>query len=226
MNKRIPEPEIMLDPQQVKEYSLLCDRYLSKSYVEVSNILKERMTSSKTSLLGIDVCIGTAGLSVTLIKNLPNCHIVGIDLSDEMLCLAKENVIKTFGELSQIKLLKQDANYIEFSDNHFDFAVSAFSLHHWVCPEKVLLEMYRVVKPNGWIVLVDLVRKEQNLMFSKPIFSCSPLFAQLFENSVKASYTVPEIEEILHSISSTLPSQPTEILEKKLDFYVIWKVTK
>jgi ubiquinone/menaquinone biosynthesis C-methylase UbiE len=46
---------------------------------------------------------------------------------------------------------------LQFSDNQFSVVVTRFSFHHFMDYEKVFDEMIRVCKPNGSIMVVDVV---------------------------------------------------------------------
>jgi SAM-dependent methyltransferase len=50
------------------------------------------------------------------------------------------------GEFSPYTWSFQDAENLEYSDNHFDFVVVNAGLHHCHSPHRALLEMYRVAK--------------------------------------------------------------------------------
>jgi SAM-dependent methyltransferase len=54
----------------------------------------------------------------------------------------------------QAKWLSGLVYQIPFEDSHFDICFSFYVLEHLVYPEKGLLEMLRVVKPGGYLILV------------------------------------------------------------------------
>ena len=49
-------------------------------------------------------------------------------------------------------------NMIAVSDSQYDLVISRESLHHWVEPEKVFLEIKRVLKTNGKVYICDQQR--------------------------------------------------------------------
>jgi len=70
------------------------------------------------------------------------------DLSDDMLAVAKEKIES--GQLqAQITFATGDMCHLPFPDNHFDVALSTYSLCPLYDPAKGTLEMYRVIKPGG-----------------------------------------------------------------------------
>ena len=68
----------------------------------------------------------------------------GIDIIDEF----DEKALK-----SGVKLLKMDASDLKFENESFDFVYSYDSAEHFLDPEKVLQEILRVVRKNGYIYL-------------------------------------------------------------------------
>jgi phosphatidylethanolamine/phosphatidyl-N-methylethanolamine N-methyltransferase len=104
----------------------------------------------------LEVGIGT-GLNLPLYP--PNCRIVGIDLSEEMLQKACERL----GELAldNVTLKAMDATIMDFGDNEFDSAVATYTISAVPDPVAVLREMRRVVKPGGNIVMLNHFRSQR-----------------------------------------------------------------
>jgi SAM-dependent methyltransferase len=48
-------------------------------------------------------------------------------------------------------------NTLPYPDSCFDVALTRYSVHHFIRPQIVLVEMVRVVKPGGRAVIADLV---------------------------------------------------------------------
>ena len=100
----------------------------------------------------LEVAIGT-GL------NLPHydehLHLTGIDLSPEMLDVARQRAAD-LGR--QVDLQEGDAHQLSFGDSTFDTVVCTLSLCNIPDTELALSEMHRVLRPGGRLVLVDHVR--------------------------------------------------------------------
>lgn len=75
--------------------------------------------------------------------------VAGIDLSLAMLAEARRNLGK------RAWLVVADAERIPFRGATFDIAVSSSSLHFWPSPQRGLIEVRRVLRPNGRLVLTD-----------------------------------------------------------------------
>ena len=89
-------------------------------------------------------------------------NIIGVDVVDEMLQACKENLIEAekqnpWFRSEFIKLVKGDALHLPIEDNSIDVAAQncLFNIFKHEDLKKALQEMYRVLKPNGRLVLSD-----------------------------------------------------------------------
>ena len=81
--------------------------------------------------------------------------IVAYDLSQPMIDLVARVADERGFDNIETKL--GTIENISFPDGYFDLIVSRFSAHHWADVKKGLSEVYRVLKPNGQFILVDVV---------------------------------------------------------------------
>ena len=82
-------------------------------------------------------------------------HAAAIDHSQDMLQLAKtrnQHAIDT----KRLTLKFGDVHSLPWPDNHFDAIASSHMFFFVEHPEKMLAEAYRVLKPNGRIVIVTM----------------------------------------------------------------------
>lgn len=57
---------------------------------------------------------------------------------------------------------------LPFQDNEFSIVVTRYSLHHMIDPDKVINEMYRVCKPGGKMLVVDVTpEKDKKELYNK-----------------------------------------------------------
>ncbi len=99
----------------------------------------------------LDVATGTGGQAFAFAKR--GYDVVGVDLTDAMLEVAKKN--NRYGNL---KFEAADATRLKrFKNNSFDVSCVSFALHDMppAIREKVLKEMVRVTKPKGTVMIVD-----------------------------------------------------------------------
>jgi ubiquinone/menaquinone biosynthesis C-methylase UbiE len=105
----------------------------------------------------LDVGTGTARIPIELCARAPSARVVGIDLSEHMLAVARENVARA-GLTERITLEKRDAKSAGWDDGSFEVVLSNTILHHIPDPSALVREMWRLTAPGGTIFLRDLAR--------------------------------------------------------------------
>ena len=92
----------------------------------------------------------------------PHLKVTGIDLSTDMLKLARKRMKKSsHGNIEA--LLEMDATSLAFQDNHFDVVVASYVLTVVPNPAKVIHELARVTKPGGIVLIVNHFSVESGL---------------------------------------------------------------
>ncbi len=114
---------------------------------KVSNIVYKKNVKSI-----LDVATGTGDIAFEMAKD--NVKIIAIDNANEMLEIAKEKS-KDFNTDSIIDFQLDDAENLTFSDNSFDAVTVGFGVRNFEDLKKGLSEMYRVLKPEGQIVILE-----------------------------------------------------------------------
>ncbi|MEX0941563.1 MAG: methyltransferase domain-containing protein [Pseudomonadales bacterium] len=135
----------------VREYAGLAGDYDRRwrFYIDVSieETLKRLEVPKDARVL--DVGCGTGELLVALKTLVPDVHAFGIDLSDEMLAMAR-------AKLSDgVELALGAAEQLPFGNAHFDAVVSSNVFHYIRQPKAALREMQRVLKPGGQLIITD-----------------------------------------------------------------------
>jgi demethylmenaquinone methyltransferase/2-methoxy-6-polyprenyl-1,4-benzoquinol methylase len=125
----------------------------------------------------LDVCFGTGNSTLLVAKNNDRNRITGLDLSADMLEVAKRKIRKR--GLTNIETIRMDAAEMDLEDESFDVATSSFGLHEMEYPvmESILKEMSRVLKRDGKLYLVDyrvLDTELKRLLFRVYILLTSP----------------------------------------------------
>ncbi|KRQ86173.1 putative methyltransferase YcgJ [Caloramator mitchellensis] len=108
-----------------------------------------------------DLGCGTGFMSLEIAKK---ANIVfSIDISKNMLKELKGTAEKK--GLKNIYPIKGKMDDIPLFDNSVDAAFTNMALHHIVDPQLAILEMYRILKPNGVITITDV--EEHNGYWAK-----------------------------------------------------------
>lgn len=98
-------------------------------------------------------------------KNFPyypgNTEIIAIDFSEKMLAYAGDKARK---QGVKVHLQPMDAQNLEFADNTFDTVVASFTFCSVPDPVRGLMEIERVCKPGGKVLLLEHVLSANRLL--------------------------------------------------------------
>lgn len=127
----------------------------------VATKVRDKLSSSSSSRI-LDVACGTGDLSLTLFET-TGAGVVGTDFCRPMLAIAAG---KTAG---RIRLVEGDALDLPFRDGTFDVATIAFGLRNLSNVESGLAELARVLKPGGWVAVLEFSRPSHAIV--RPLFN-------------------------------------------------------
>ena len=97
----------------------------------------------------LDLGAGTGFLAIEVAKRLPDAQVRGIDLSRQMVKIARRHG----RAVENVRFELADVVDLPFEDESIDFIFSTGSLHHWKNPAQAFAEAYRVLRSGGdaWI---------------------------------------------------------------------------
>ncbi len=150
--QRIPNSEKMPANQIQKAYDEIAEQYEKKTWFDqhilgVARLKKKLLSKASGKIL--DVACGTGQNFPFFV---PNSEIAAVDLSPNMLEVARRSAIK---HGLNVNLAVMDAEKLEFPDGSFDMVISTLSTCTFPDPLKALQEMKRVCRPDGLILLVE-----------------------------------------------------------------------
>ena len=114
----------------------------------------ERLLPANKNLKVLDIGTGP-GFFTIILEELGYTNIMGIDVSEKMLEVAKENIQKYGKKDSSIELIQMDAQKLEFKPKSFDIIVSRNLTWNLEKPQQAYSEWLRVLKPNGALFIFD-----------------------------------------------------------------------
>ena len=120
----------------------------------VSAFGRRRAVEAVNALPGVRVLEVGVGTGLALPRYTRSKRITGIDLSAEMLDLARSRV-REEGLANVDSLLEVDAEATGFAAESFDIAVAMFVASVVPNPRRLLDEMRRVVRPGGHLLFVN-----------------------------------------------------------------------
>lgn len=111
----------------------------------IENILRERGISRV-----LDIGCGTGEFAIKLKKYKSSAEIFGIDISEDMI-----NTAKSKPAAEGIDFRTGDSENIPHDDDYFDCITCAHSFHHYPHKKKAVREMFRVLRNNGTLMIID-----------------------------------------------------------------------
>lgn len=148
-----------------------------------------KMVAEKNPNTILDIATGTGDLAIQFAENTSAERIVGLDLSEGMLSVAKKKIIgKPLAQ--KIEFVQGDSEDLPFEDNTFDAITVSFGIRNFENLEKGLSEILRVLKKNGIFVILEtsvpakFPFKQGYHLYSKNIL---PLVGSLFSKD-KVAY--------------------------------------
>lgn len=99
----------------------------------------------------LEVACGTGAVARALAARVD--EVVGVDVTPAMLDVARRAAGAE--AVANVRYAPGDATALPFGDGEFAGAATRFSLHHIPAPGRVVLEMARVVRPGGYVIVAD-----------------------------------------------------------------------
>ena len=99
----------------------------------------------------LEVGCGTGDLLLFLSKQKKSFKLYGVDISGEMLKIARRRLLNT-----RVRLKLEPAERIRFRKGYFDYVLSIDAFHHYYNYESVMKNFCRVLRKNGRLVVIDV----------------------------------------------------------------------
>ena len=148
----------------IKEFTKAAEKYESEHAgvyelckKDYPDILAEIEKEPFTDLL--DAGCGPAPMISLLSEKYPDKHYVGLDLTEKMIEVAKRK------DLPNAEFIVGDCENLPFAENSFDVIICSMSAHHYPEIQNFYNSAYKVLKPNGRLILRDMTTDNKILRF-------------------------------------------------------------
>jgi len=145
------------------------------------------MAANKKPKTIVDVATGTGDLAIAL-TSIPSATITGIDIAVEMLEIGKQKITQRKLD-RKINMIVGDAESLPVADKTVDVVTVAFGVRNFGDLHKGLSEIYRILKPEGQLFVLE-TSVPKNLLFrlGYKLYSSLflPLVGRLFSSDKKA----------------------------------------
>jgi ubiquinone/menaquinone biosynthesis C-methylase UbiE len=139
----------VFEGRSTRIYDLMSRRVLRGFYRRMADDIA-RVAPDGAAVL--DVGTGPGVLLLELARRRPDLQLTGVDLSADMITVARRNVAG-FGD--RVSARQGDVTQLPFADHSFDLIASSLSVHHWDDPAAAVPELARVLRPGGRVCIYD-----------------------------------------------------------------------
>ncbi|MBS0208510.1 MAG: class I SAM-dependent methyltransferase [Planctomycetes bacterium] len=196
---RVLEPESMDTAEEAADYDAMDHREVNARFV--ADLLTQQPAESEI----LDLGCGTAQIPIELCRQSTTARVVAIDLSAEMLALAKRNLAAA-GCAQRVRIERVDAKELPYGDGRFATIMSNSIVHHIPEPRLLLADACRVLAPGGLLFIRDLMRP----------------YDQAAIDQIVATYAAHDTERqralFAASLASALPLEEIRSLVSELGF--------
>jgi arsenite methyltransferase len=150
------QQEEMWDEQRAQSYAKQMKMGSRVMYAPFARKIVECQAPLERGVMIVDLGTGPGLLSIQLHRLWPQAKIIGVDLSGEMLEIAKKNADQA--GMSNYETRLGRAEEIPIESNSVDLVITQSSLHEWENPRQGFSEIFRILKPGGSLILKDYNR--------------------------------------------------------------------
>jgi ubiquinone/menaquinone biosynthesis C-methylase UbiE len=146
-----------------KQFTKTAEAFARLAVRDSAEVLAEKVEFARPQPheLVLDVACGPGAFVLAIAPRVS--FATGIDLTPEMLRQARQ--FQAEKQVANAAFACADAGRIPFPDSSFDLVSCQHAFHHITKPEPVLLEMIRVTKPEGRLLVLDPLAPESDSKF-------------------------------------------------------------
>lgn len=192
--QRIPEPELMEEAEQAEAYALAD---FSEPHEGFIDFFARHFAPPPGGARVLDLGCGPADITLRFARRYPDTRLVGIDGSRAMLDFATR-FVEDAGLAPRVRLRRQRVQDVGDAADAYDVIISNSLLHHLHDPGSLWQALHACARPGTQICLMDLYRPDNPQVAAELTETYAadapPVLRRDFYNSLRAAFSVPEIE--------------------------------
>lgn len=161
---------------------------------------------------------GNAGHVEFLFEKAKNLKYYGLEMSELMFQEARQTN-RNFVSQKQAFFSLYDGNKIPFENDFFDKIFTVNTIYFWQKPEELLVEIYRVLKPNGNFCLTfaeeDFMKQLPFTQFEFELYSTEEAQELIKKSPFKIVYTETQTEKVKSKTGELVDRAFTTIVLEK-----------
>lgn len=196
--KRVPEPELMNDPEQARAYALADFSEPHQAFVDHF----ARCFPGYQPQRVLDLGCGPADVSIRFARTYTDCEITGVDGAEAMLAFARE-AVTTAGVAARVRLHHAHLPAKLTGADTFDTVISNSLLHHLANPAVLWQTLTQLQAVRVAVFVMDLMRPASERVARELVQQYAGQEPQIlkrdFYHSLCAAYCPDEIRAQLHA---------------------------
>jgi len=196
---RIPEPELMTDPEQARAYAAAD---FSEPHDLFVRLFREHFPDREIEGLVLDLGCGPADISIRFARTFPGCRILGVDGARAMLDEGLRAVAAA-GLGERIRLLEGYLPGAELPAVEYAAVISNSLLHHMRDPADFWGTVAAVAATGTPVCVMDLLRPDSaaaaEALVEAHAGDAPPVLRHDFHRSLLAAYRPDEVQEQLRA---------------------------
>jgi len=196
--ERIPEPELMDDPEQAEAYASADFSEPHNAFVAHFSRLFRDFAAGRV----LDLGCGPADVAIRFCKAYPDAILTGVDASSAMLQRGYA-AVREAGLAERLQLVQSHLPDEGLAVLQFDAVISNSLLHHLDDPAVLWETVRQTAKPGAPVLIMDLMRPasfvEAGQLAGRYAADAPPVLRQDFHNSLLAAYRPEEVRAQLYA---------------------------
>jgi len=193
---RVPMKYGTFGENETKNYDIFMRKLREKGWLTPQKYIDFGISSG----IVLEIGHGPGYTGLEWLKHTRDTKLAALDVSSEMIEIAKKNVKEYPGLEKRVKYLNCRADKMEIEDNSIDGVFCNGEIHEWPDPVAVFNEINRVLKPGGKYYLSAHRRDTSGTTVFLQKILMRGLPKECWEEHdviIDAAYTYDELEEIL-----------------------------